>query len=314
VKFLIAMVAYGVLVAHLCFESWIRRAAFLLACVIVPISANGIRAFGTIYIAQYKGVAFAEGMDHVVYGWIFFAIVILLVMAIGWPFFDRRADADAFDPAKLQSETLGKIATPFALAALLLIAALPVAWSAYVSGRDSPIPAHITLPQVEGWTQVPSASAIKWKPRFDGASHYVGARYQNASDDKVDLFVVTYDKQSEGRELIGFGQGAVDPDGIWSWSSDLPAPPFAKAERIKTRGATRDVVTFYRVNGLTTGSAAAVKLATLKARLWNGNQQAVAVLISAEHTGMRSARPVMDDFIRALGDIDKMADRFAGLD
>lgn len=313
VKFLIAMVAYGVLVANLCFESRMRRAAFLLACVAVPILANGVRAFATIYIAQYQGVAFAAGMDHVIYGWVFFGIVIVLVMAIGWSFFDRRADADAFDPATLQSTISGKMAAPFALAALLLTASSPVAWSAYVAGKESPVPTRIELPQVGGWTQVGSVSAIKWTPRFDGASHYVAGRYQSASGSNVDLVIVTYDKQSEGRELIGFGQGAVDPDGIWSWSADLPAPPAGKAERIKTKGATRDVVTFYRINGVTTGSATAVKIATLKARLFNGDQQAVAILISAEHADTRPARAVIDDFIQSLGNIDKMADRLAGL-
>ncbi len=102
VKFLIAMVAYGVLVANLCFKSWGRRAAFLAACVIVPIIANGLRAFGTIYIAHHQGIEFAASFDHVFYGWIFFGIVIALVMAAGWPFFDKRADAPAFDPATLQ--------------------------------------------------------------------------------------------------------------------------------------------------------------------------------------------------------------------
>lgn len=313
VKFLIAMIAYGVLVANLCFESWIRRAAFLLACVVVPIFANGVRAFGTIYISQYQGVAFAESMDHVIYGWVFFGIVILWVMAMGWPFFDRRADADAFDPAKVQFKVRCKIAMPSALSALLCNAVLPVAWSGYVSARHSPMPAQIALPQVDGWMRISSGSVIKWTPRFDGASHYLAGRYQNASGSKVDLVIVTFDKQSEDRELIGFGQGAVDPDGIWSWSADLPAPPSAKAERIKTKGATRDVVTFYRVNGVTTGSAAAIKFATVKARLMNGNQQAVAILISAEQSDTHPARPHIDDFIQSLGDIDKMADRLAGL-
>jgi exosortase/archaeosortase family protein len=55
VKFLIAMVALGVLVANVCFRSWHRRAAFMALCVAVPILANGVRAWGTIYAAQYVG-------------------------------------------------------------------------------------------------------------------------------------------------------------------------------------------------------------------------------------------------------------------
>lgn len=313
VKFLIAMVAYGVLVANLCFENWTRRAVFLLACVVVPILANGVRAFATIYIAHYQGIAFAESFDHVVYGWVFFGIVIALVMAAGWPFFDKKADAEAFDPAHLQTPISFKLATPHAIGALLLIILLPFAWSSYVSGRSSPVPVNISLPVVKGWEVVPSAPGVRWTPRFDGATQQVTGRYRNVAGQEVDLFVAVYDRQAEGRELVGFGQGAVDPDGIWSWSANLPAPRSGKAERIKTKGATRDVVSFYRVNGVTTGSATKVKLATLRAKLLNDNQQAVALLISAEQREDRPARPAIDAFTNALGNIDNLADQYAGL-
>ena len=313
VKFLIAMVAYGALVANLCFRSWGRRIAFMTVSVIVPIIANGLRAFGTIYIAHHSGIEFAASFDHVFYGWVFFGIVIALVMAIGWRFFDKSADARAFDPAKLQTPVKQTTGQVHALATVLLIAAIPLGWSSYVAAKPSPIPASITLPEVAGWQTVPYAPKAKWTPRFDGASHYLFGRYRNAAGEEADLFVVLYDRQSEGRELVGYGQGAVDPDGNWSWTADIAAPPNARAERIKTKGATREVVSFYRVNGTTSGSAAQIKLATLKARLLNGDQQAVAILVSAEQIGDQSPRPSIDAFVKSLGDIDKVADRFAGL-
>ena len=101
VKFLIAMIALGVLVAQTCFTRWSHRAAFLAACVIVPIVANGIRAWGTVYIAQFQGMEFAAGFDHIFYGWVFFAIVIVLVLGAAWRFFDRSPDDPAFDGATL---------------------------------------------------------------------------------------------------------------------------------------------------------------------------------------------------------------------
>ena len=313
VKFLIAMVAYGALVANLCFQTWGRRAAFLAVCVVVPIIANGLRAFGTIFMAHHQGIEFAASFDHVVYGWIFFGIVIALVMAAGWPFFDKRADAPAFDPATLNKPVSNTTSAPVALAAVLLCAAVPFGWSAYVSARTSPVPDRILLPQVDGWEVVPYRPTVAWTPRFDGGSHYLSGRYRNAEGQQADLFVVVYDRQSEGRELIGFGQGTIDPDGHWSWTADTVAPKNGKAERIRTKDATREVFSFYRVGGTTSGSSAHIKLATLRARLLNGDQQAVAILISAEQAGERSPRPAIDAFVKSLGDIDKVADRFAGL-
>lgn len=89
VKFLIAMFALGVLVAWTCFSSWKRRAVLLLACIIVPIVANIIRAWATIYIAQHVGAEAAGSFDHIVYGWIFFGIVIALVLGFAWRWFER---------------------------------------------------------------------------------------------------------------------------------------------------------------------------------------------------------------------------------
>jgi exosortase A len=89
VKFLIAMVTLAVMVCYTRFTSWRRRIIFMLAAIIIPILANGVRAWGTIYIAQFQGVEFAAGFDHIFYGWIFFAIVVALVLAGAWRYFER---------------------------------------------------------------------------------------------------------------------------------------------------------------------------------------------------------------------------------
>jgi exosortase A len=92
VKFLIAMVTLGVLVAFTRFASWKRRSVFLAACVIVPILANGVRAWATIFIAQYIGAERATGFDHIVYGWVFFAIVVAAMLAGAWRWFEREPE------------------------------------------------------------------------------------------------------------------------------------------------------------------------------------------------------------------------------
>mgnify|MGYP000091333180 CR=1 FL=1 len=314
VKFLVAMVAYGALVANLCFKSWYRRAAFMALAVTVPILANGLRAFGTIYIAEHTGIEFAESWDHVFYGWVFFAIVLALVMAIGWRFFDREPQDAAFDPKKLSAPRNGVISEKIALPAMATVAAIPLLWSALVMDRASDIPASIELPQVAGWEIVPYEPSADWKPRFDGGSHYLFGRYRNASGAKVDLFAVVYDRQEEGREIVGFGQGAVDPETEWAWTENMADPENGKAERIKAPGpVVRDVLSFYRVNGSTTGSATKVKLETLKARLFAGDQQAVGILLSSEYRDGKSQRAALDKFVNDLSSIDKVADRLAGI-
>ncbi|NNC73659.1 MAG: exosortase A [Sphingomonadaceae bacterium] len=135
VKFLIAMIALGALAANLCFHSWRRRIAFMAICIIVPIIANGIRAFGTIYIADKAGIEFAASFDHIVYGWIFFAIVITIILAIGWRFFDRDIDELAFDPEAIAGTPNGPRVAALPVAAMTIgLAALASFTGSLVSG------------------------------------------------------------------------------------------------------------------------------------------------------------------------------------
>jgi exosortase A len=106
VKFLVAMIALGALVAHLCFAAWKRRALFMVAAAVVPVLANGVRAWGTIYVAQSQGVEFAAGFDHIVYGWIFFAVVMAVLLGASWRFFDRSPEDPLIDAERLEASPL----------------------------------------------------------------------------------------------------------------------------------------------------------------------------------------------------------------
>jgi EpsI family protein len=317
VKFLVAMVALGALVANVCFRSWRRRGLFLLACVAVPILANGVRAWGTIYVAEGTSVEFASGMDHVVYGGVFFALVIAAIMAVAWRFFDRRIGEPWFDPRALQApgaapDTEQRIWRAAGLAAM--IAAAPLLWSsAIVAAGRQEVPAQLLLPQMPGWTRVEAPQGRPWQPHFAGADLLGIGHYRDEAGREVTLAVALFARQEEGRELVGFGQGAVPPEGEWAWSADAPPPPGGRAERLASHGEQREVVSFYRVGDILTGSNAWVKLETMKVRLIGGPQRAVAVLVSASAAATGGApREAIDSFVAALGPIDRLADRAAG--
>lgn len=130
VKFLIAMIALGVLVAYSCFSSWQRRIWFMLACLVVPIIANGIRAWATIYIAQYVGAEAAGSFDHIVYGWVFFAIVITLVLGFAWRWFEHEPEDAGWTAEEIDASPLIRrqddriVSTNTALGVLLALAGI----------------------------------------------------------------------------------------------------------------------------------------------------------------------------------------------
>ncbi|WP_066699778.1 exosortase A [Sphingobium amiense] len=314
-KFVIAMAAYGVLVCNVCFKSWTRRALFLAGALGLSVLANGVRAFATILVAHLTSVDAAVGFDHVVYGWVFFAIVMVLVMAAAWPFFDRKPGDPWFDPKALKEVRRATVNPLMAGGmALALVAAAPL-WLAVSSAAADPLPTELRLPQVAGWDRTDLRPAYPWKPRFDGADHLVMGRYRNADRRIVDVAIATFDRQEEGRELVGFAQGAADPDSQWVWSSPAPAPQNGLGEQITAPGpVVRHVVSFFGIGGgALTGSKAEVKLATLKTRLSGGDQRAVAILVSAEVGEGRAADKAIADFIHDSGDMQLLADRSIGI-
>lgn len=318
IKFLIAMCAYGALISNVCFQSWNRRILFMIAAIIIPIIANGVRAFGTIYIAHHTSLDFAVGFDHIFYGWFFFAFVLILLLALGWPFYDRKIDDRMIDgdalarrqhvPASAQKPMKVMVA----MAAIILA---PVLWLSVLAAQESVVPDRIALPDVTGWERVDYQPLYPWEPRFDGASHQLLGRYRNvATGMEVDLSVAVYDRQEEGRELVGYGQGALVPDTEWSRNRALAAPTGASAVELIAPGpVVRDVVSFYRIGGKLTGSGSVVKLETLKSKLLGGPQQAVAILVSSETRREESPRTPIDAFLADLGPVDKLADAMAGL-
>ena len=310
VKFLVAMMAYAALAANVCFKSWPRRVAFLLMALVVPILANGFRAYATIHISYVTGNnGFAESFDHIVFGWVFFGVILLLVMAIGWRFFDRGVNDPWLDERVNASATSAIPARwPIAVATVVL-ALVPVGWQTATASLGRADVSHaIALPEVANWKRVKTVQSVPWRPRFDGADQFAMGQYQNAKGDRVDLSIAVYGWQAEGKEIVGYAQGAFDPESRWSWANDTMAPDHGSGVRIFAPGVEREVLSFYHIGGVTTGNPTAVKLATLRSKLLGQNQAAVAVLVSIEGARNGHSRPIIDSFLRDLGRADALAD------
>ncbi|MCW1381707.1 exosortase A [Novosphingobium sp. KCTC 2891] len=318
VKFLIAMIAYGTLVANVCFRSWPRRAGFMALSLVVPVLANGVRAWGTIFLAGIFGIEFAAGFDHVFYGWVFFAIVMALTMAAGWKFFDRAVDdpfidADAIAASPLLARVAGlRIAAFPALAGIAALIALFVGWAAAAERLEAALPAQIELPEVAGWHRVADGPAFPWAPLHGGADHRLLGRYADDRGHVVDVSFALYSSQVEGREAGGFGQGALPLGSRWAW--EAAGPPFAgaKVDVVQAPGPVhRLAVTRYRTGALLTGSNARLKLANIADRLLLRARPTSALILSAEQGEGADAVAAVHAFETAIGDPGRWMDRIA---
>ena len=317
-KFVIAMIAFGVLVANVCFVSWRRRAMFLAVSLIVPVLANGVRAFATIWAAQLTSLEAATGFDHIVYGWVFFGLVMAAVLGIAWRWFDRAPDAPAFDPVALDRPVGHRIDLGLAALLVLATAAIFPAWSGAVAARAQALPSHIDLPDVTGWHRAFLSTRAPWEPFHPGADHHLFGRYADDRGDAVDVAIAVYGAQAQGRELVGFGTGVLREEDRWVRIADMPPIDGGSAMRITAPGPGRQAVerivaTWYRVGDVTTHDERLVKVATMRARLFGGPQRAVAVHLSAEVLPGHDPVAAIRAFRVALGPIDALADRSAGM-
>lgn len=320
VKFLIAMIAFGVLACHVCFLSWRRRAAFMVLAVVAPVLANGVRAWGTIYLAQRFGADMATGVDHIVYGWVFFALVIALVIGIGWRFFDRAAGAPLVDLSAIQGSRrlagLSRLtmASHKALAAMAAILIAGNAWAFVADRLSAPLPVQIFLPEVSGWSRMDYTPKVWWAPRAGGADHRLLGRYTDGKGHVVDVFLAVYAGQSEGREAGGFGEGALTPGSDWAWLAPGIGPDDAHSDRLlATNGVERLAQTQYHTGALVTGSNMQLKLANIADRLLLRPRATMLLILSVEKGGGPPPDQSIAAFRTATGPAGIWMDRIAGI-
>lgn len=200
-RYLIASVTLGTLYAYLSYRSWKRRALFTLAAFIVPVLANGGRAYMIVMIAHLSNMQLALGVDHYIYGWVFFGLVMLLLFWIGSFWREDEADIDPADATTaLQRRPTGSSLRllPAVLAAFLIAAAWP-AYTVWLAQRALPQLPALAIQPAPPWQPVPAFT--DWTPHWIGTDRQFRASYATAGH-PVLLEVDYYATQRQDAELI----------------------------------------------------------------------------------------------------------------
>lgn len=313
--FLLAMAAYATLVAAMCFESWRRRAAFITIAMTAALLTNGLRAFAIMMLANLTSIDNPMVQDHLLLGWLLFALVLGALMLASSRWFDRPVDRDGSDiaasPAPSRSNRPPWTVTGVILVALLL----PPLWLSATEPRGNAMPSPPVAPMVEGWDVLPGSYRADWQPHFAGATWIGQWRYrQRTGGATIDLAMVLFQRQGEGREIVGFGQGAIAPDSGWALMDDAPAPPQGRGEWLRAvDGRVRYAATFYLVADMVTGNRLMAKLVATGARLLGGPQQATAILLSTERKPGIAQERIISEFVKDAGSIEEMAGLASGI-
>src|SRR5208282_3549343 len=163
-RFLIASLAFGIFFALMVYRRWWKRLAFILASLVVPIFANGIRAFGIIYLAHLTNDLTAVEADHIIYGWGFFTLVLLAQIAVGMRFAEKGAP-HAAPLAPPQAPESARQSPAVVVAIALALAGIGPAYLARLDRPAHPLDlARAQPPDVAAPWRVSGGGKDNWQP------------------------------------------------------------------------------------------------------------------------------------------------------
>lgn len=319
VRFLIASLAFGVLYADVMYRSAWRKAAFLAASVVLPIVANGIRAFGIVALGYLTDDAAAVAADHIIYGWVFFSVIMLVLMLVGNQYRDDDQPYGA-PPTHVPPATPGVRVALAAIVAVALIAIMP-AWAQVVEGRTAPIRAEALAALSPGAAWRPVALRPQgWAPSSPQADATTHRAYADG-DRRVELFVAYFASQGSTKKLIG-GDNRLDANERWRRISGETATAAIAdtsllpiAERHAGPYGQRQLWYLYWIDGQFVTSGIKAKLLQARGMIRGGGHGAAMIVIAADHRPdeAEAAAAALADFSRSLQPLAPVLRRLAGL-
>lgn len=300
-RYLISSFTLGCLYAYLTYRSTWRRLVFALIALLLPIVANGVRAYLIVIIGHTSNMTLAVGVDHLIYGWVFFGLVMLLLFWIGsfW-----REEGAAAVPAAYGA---AGSATP----AILILAALGVVvcvgvWPAYgrhlEHGNASPPPADLAAYQASFRSATPFTV---WTPAFAPASATLREFYR--VDGTTVGLAVRYYRDGRPERLISSTNRLTEWRTAWHETGSALRDETIGGKRLRVRETTvggteaRFVVwQWYWIGGATTPGDYAGKLLQVRQKFLTGSDDGAAIMVFAPYDeDPATARPALRAFLRS---------------
>jgi exosortase A len=208
VRYLMASFMVGTLFAYLNYRSYKRRAIFMAVSIAMPIVANWLRAYIIVMLAHLSGNKIAVGVDHILYGWVFFGIVIMIMFVVGarWSEPDEPAakvsatgTAGAVAGGSLQRESSSTLAIAAMAAVAILLPHLGL-WGLQ-RAESAAAPAAFVLPERVADTWAATGSEPVWTPIFVNPS-LEAKRVYRGPEGIVGVHVAYFRGQGPDRKLV----------------------------------------------------------------------------------------------------------------
>lgn len=323
IRYLIASVTVGALYAHLNYQSTKRRIAFVLVSFVVPIIANWLRAYMIVMMGHLSGNTLAVGVDHLIYGWVFFGVVILLMFVIG----ARWAEPEPIMPSRTGMVFADAVSPPYgrfwgAAALVLVLVASPgvVRWR--IDSNASTGAARMTAPVAlgPGWRLVTPA-AVEFTPKFENSTAVIHATYSDGQE-SVGLYLGYYHNQTYSRKLVSSSSVLVtSTDTTWSkvgsgvrataLGADQAMVRTVELRRVAVAGSGQSeqltVWQIYWINGTLTSNDYVAKVYSAVYRLIGRGDDSAVIVVYAPRSVTGSTNASLESFMTLnFGAIDAL--------
>jgi len=314
-RYLIASVTVGTLFAYLNYQSTSRRVLFIAVSLLVPIAANWMRAYLIVLLGHLSGNKLAVGVDHLIYGWVFFGVVIMLMFMVGarWSEPDPPPVLSAASPTSGGQNVswLFAVVTATAIAALL---ATPVMVRNAINNSDHALATpQLVAPGSLGsdWRSA-APQPVSWQPAFQNPSAQLQATYA-LGEQVVGLYLGYYHRQSDSSKLVSSENVLVKSlDPLWAQVSrgtrtlELDGQPLvmrtAELRGTPVASQVREnrlvVWQTYWVNGTITSSDVLAKAYAAGYSLIGKGDDSAVILVYAPKGNAGQGESAIEDFVR----------------
>ena len=303
VRYLIASVMVGTLFAYLTYRSMWRRFAFVGVSIIVPILANWIRAYLIVLLGYLSSNRLAVGIDHIIYGWLFFGFVMLVMFWIGakWreplePVRTTVTDPPGFNVTESSSRLRAAV-----VAAIALLAAV---WPGFEYATTRHDDARIALAAVDipGWSKIAQGDS-DYAPYFQNPSATLHELVSNGGT-RGGVYVAYYRNQDAQRKVANSNNRLTSRDDR-TWIRTVAGtarvaldgtPTIVPTAALRGPGGASVVASqWYWINGTVTASDAIAKALVAWLRLTGRRDDSAAVVMYVENVDPTHANDALRD-------------------
>jgi exosortase A len=298
INYLIASVSLGFVYAYLTFTKVWKRLLFMALSMTVPVIANGLRAYMIVMIGHFSSMTLAVGVDHLIYGALFFGLVMMLLFYVSSFWRDPPEEYPALeDTLQPQTAIESYFANRLTLLTICMITVLYTAWPLGSENlfRLAPIVMDSKLEnqvvtQGQDWQPIPDPRWA-WVPDFHGASiqkvHFSDGRT------KFGIYQLNFENESQGgAELVSSQNALLRHEQRDNWTivhaenarlADKDGEVFVAEEKVISGGDKSLVLLrWYQIGRNRTSDPYQAKLLQLFKRLSRNTAPEVQVILVAE--------------------------------